>query len=137
MYSLLFYPLFLSLNSSIYPIKNLDSNLLIWKRNDGSTIQVNTKDITKLKTKDNHNLEWQYTKSQNRNRSSTTWKVKGNCSSYFVDWDKDSIGPLNIKNFKDFKNSKKIISECNKKTASLWYEPSKEAMYILDRYCLH
>tara|TARA_B100000965_G_C19457962_1_gene698322 strand:+ start:579 stop:992 length:414 start_codon:yes stop_codon:yes gene_type:complete len=135
MYSLLLYPLILSLNSPNYPIIDPKANLLIWKRDDGSKIEVYTKSITKFRTIKGQNLEWEYTKSLKKNQSPIKWKVKGNCSSYFVDWDKDSIGALNIKNFKDFKNSKKIISECNKKTASLWYEPSKEAMYVLDKYC--
>ena len=135
MYSLLMYPLILSLNSTNYPIIDHHKNLLIWEREDGSTIKVNTKSITRFQIKNNQSLEWQYTKSLKKNKSSIIWNVKGNCSTYVVDWDQDSLGPIDIKNFKDFKNSKKIISECNKKTASVWYEPSKEAVYILDQYC--
>ena len=135
MYSLIFYPLILSLNSTNYPKINPQANLLIWKRNDGSMIEVNTKSIKKFRTIKSQNLRWQYTKSPTNNKLPIIWNVKGNCSTYVVDWDKDSIGPLNIKNFKDFKHSKKILSECNKKNASLWYEPSKEAMYILDKFC--
>tara|TARA_B100000214_G_C23459590_1_gene397745 strand:- start:97 stop:507 length:411 start_codon:yes stop_codon:yes gene_type:complete len=134
MYSLLFYPLILSLNSNSYPIIDSKINLLMWKRDDGSTIRIDTTSITKFKTKDKLNLEWKYTKSQINKKSPVLWKVKGNCSTYIVDWEKDSLGPLNIKNFKDFKNSKMILGKCNKK-ASLWYEPSKEAKYILDKYC--
>ena len=104
-----------------------------FKRVDGSTVTIEKSKIKYLKNNESI-LKWSYKRSKTLTQPNTLWNVTGDCKTYKANWEKDNMGWLDIRNPKNLYESKEITNNC-KKQLSKWYEPAKEAKFILDKFC--